>query len=127
MRRTIQRSAIILAAVGLIAGLSPVAASGRTEAKTAPKVTALARPPVIDTELHGRRFSPSFAGKSTSMDPQVNDGSAGMPAGTESVIGPDGRVRVHRHGGLPASAIGQIELTFGAERPSRETSSARAG
>jgi glutamyl endopeptidase len=117
MRRTIQRSAILLAAIGLIAGLSPVTASGRTEAKTAPKVAALARPPVIDPELHGRRFSPSSAGTSTSMDPQVNDGSAGMPAGTESVIGPDGRVRVHDTEAYPASAIGQIELTFGAGAP----------
>ena len=117
MRRTIQRSAILLAAVGLIAGLSPVAASGRTEAKTAPKVAALARPSVIDPEFHGRRFSPSFAGTSTSMDPQFNDGSAGMPAGIESVIGPDGRVRVNDTESYPASAIGQIELTFGAGTP----------
>ena len=127
MTRTIQRSAILLAAIGLIAGLSPVAASGRTEAKTAPKVAALARPPVIDPELHGRRFSPSFAGTSTSMDPQVNDGSAGMPAGTESVIGPDGRVQVTDTESYPASAIGQIELTFGPGTPDRVTSSARAG
>ena len=115
MTRTIQRSAILLAAIGLIAGLSPVTASGRTEAKTAPKVAALARPPVIDAELHGRRFSPSFAGTSTSMDPQVNDGSAGMPAGTESVIGPDGRVQVTDTETYPASAIGQIELTSAME------------
>ena len=117
MTRTIRRSAIILAAVGLIAGLSPVAASGRTEAKAAPEVAPLARPPVIDPELHGRRFSPSFAGTSTSMAPQLNDGSAGMPAGIESVIGPDGRVRVNDTESYPASAIGQIELTFGPEDP----------
>ena len=116
MTRTIRRSAIILAAVGLIAGLSP-AASGRTEAKAAPRVAALARPPVIDPEFHGRRFSPSFAGTSTSMNPQLNDGSAGMPAGIESVIGPDGRVRVNDTESYPASAIGQIELTFGAGAP----------
>lgn len=116
MTRTIRRSAIILAAVGLIAGLSPVAASGRTEAKAAPKVAALARPPVIDPELHGRRFSPSFAGTSTSMAPQLNDGSAGMPAGIESVIGPDGRVRVNDTESYPASAIGQIELTQNGEQ-----------
>jgi glutamyl endopeptidase len=117
MTRTIRRSAIILAAVGLIAGLSPVAASGRTEAKAAPEVAALARPPVIDPALHGRRFSPSFAGTATSVAPQLNDGSAGMPAGIESVIGPDGRVRVNDTESYPASAIGQIELTFGPEDP----------
>ena len=111
MTRTIQRSAIILAAVGLIAGLSPVAASGRTAAKTAPRVAALARPPVIDSGLRAARFSPSFAGASGTDNQQYNDGSAGMPAGTESVIGEDGRVRVTDTQSYPASAIGQIELT----------------
>ena len=45
------------------------------------------------------------------MNPQFNDGSAGMPAGIESVIGDDGRVRVTDTESYPASAIGQIELT----------------
>ena len=85
MTRTIQHSAIILMAVGLIAGLSPVAASGRTAAKTAPRVAALARPPVIDSEHRAARFSPSFAGASGTDNQQYNDGSAGMPAGRRAV------------------------------------------
>jgi V8-like Glu-specific endopeptidase len=121
MTRTIQRSAIILAAVGLIAGLSPVAASGRTDAKAAPKVAALSRPSVIDPELRGRHISRGFAGSFGPTNQQYNDGSAGvpvgMPAGTESVILPDGRVQVTDTESYPASAIGQIELTFGPEDP----------
>lgn len=77
-----------------------------------PEVAPIVPGPVAPTA--GPRVMPASPGTVTDATEPATAApvppSGGAPVGTESVIGPDGRVRVTDTTAYPASAIGQIEL-----------------
>jgi glutamyl endopeptidase len=109
MNRSKQRVAILGALAVLLAGFSAAtsapSASGQGGAVTAIELSGPVEP------VAGFDSRPP-SGESTSA-PQPSDSAGGSPVESlhpESVIGPDGRVRVNPTTGYPARAVGQIEL-----------------
>ena len=111
MNRSKQRVAIVGALAVLLAGFSAAtsapSASGQDESGG---VTAIELAGPVEPVAGFDSRPPS--GESTSA-PQPSDSAGGSPVESfhpESVIGPDGRVRVNPTTGYPARAVGQIEL-----------------
>jgi glutamyl endopeptidase len=119
MSRLIRRAAIAAAITVALASLTAVGgattASGQEASEPVP-IVGLA-PPVTGAGSSGPQVSPGHPGNSSLMERGVapeatvlGGTGGGQPLGTESVIGPDGRVQVTNTTQYPASAIGQITL-----------------